>query len=164
MLAFRAFGLAFWAITISVSKLIRESLEPDSDPVNSSTSRTATIPFGLLKKRTITTRPVSRPRYNRPHTNHPGLRQKKIRSNYRVGRGVNRRNVKCATMKAANRSKRITTQPVFMMAHLGAGYESVRIQSSLSNPMRRRRKAVQEQYGGSLPGTGFAIKDFQPLH
>ena len=30
--------------------------------------------------------------------------------------------------------------------------------------MRRRRKAVQEQNGGSIPGTGFAIEDFQPLH
>ena len=29
--------------------------------------------------------------------------------------------------------------------------------------MRRRRKAVQEQNGGSTPGTGFAIEDFQPL-
>jgi len=29
--------------------------------------------------------------------------------------------------------------------------------------MRRRRKAVQEQDGGSIPGTGFAIEDFQPL-
>src|ERR1700745_1028623 len=30
--------------------------------------------------------------------------------------------------------------------------------------MRRRRKAVQEQNGGSISGTGFAIEDFQPLH
>jgi hypothetical protein len=30
--------------------------------------------------------------------------------------------------------------------------------------MRRRWKAVQEQNGGSIPGTGFAIEDFQPLH
>jgi len=43
-------------------------------------------------------------------------------------------------MKAANRSKRITTQPVFMMAHLGAGYESGRIQSSLSNHMTMGRR------------------------
>ena len=27
-----------------------------------------------------------------------------------------------------------------------------------------RRKAVQEQNSGSIPGTGFAIEDFQPLH
>jgi hypothetical protein len=30
--------------------------------------------------------------------------------------------------------------------------------------MRRRRKAVQEQNGGSIPGTGFAIEDFQPVY
>src|SRR5690348_1340561 len=30
--------------------------------------------------------------------------------------------------------------------------------------MRRRRKAMQEQNGRSISGTGFAIKDFQPLH
>jgi hypothetical protein len=30
--------------------------------------------------------------------------------------------------------------------------------------MRRRRKAVQEQNGGSISGTGFAIEDIQPLH
>src|SRR5215469_14275981 len=28
---------------------------------------------------------------------------------------------------------------------------------------RRRRKAVQEENGGSIPGAGFAIEDFQPL-
>ena len=27
-----------------------------------------------------------------------------------------------------------------------------------------RRKAVQEQNGGSISGTGFAIEDFQPFH
>jgi len=45
----RAFGLALCVITVSVSKLIRETLEPDSDSVNSSTSRSESISFGLLK-------------------------------------------------------------------------------------------------------------------
>src|SRR5260370_40907655 len=34
----------------------------------------------------------------------------------------------------------------------------------IAEHMRRRRKAVQEQNGGSIPGTGFAIEDFQPVH
>src|SRR5678810_604835 len=33
----------------------------------------------------------------------------------------------------------------------------------IAEHMRRRRKAVQEQNGGSIPGAGFAIEDFQPL-
>src|SRR6516165_2975586 len=36
--------------------------------------------------------------------------------------------------------------------------------NQIAEHMRRRRKAVQEQNGGSIPGTGFAIEDFQPLH
>src|SRR5437762_1939368 len=36
--------------------------------------------------------------------------------------------------------------------------------NQVAEHMRRRRKAVQEQNGGSIPGTGFAIEDFQPLH
>src|SRR5437660_4790925 len=36
--------------------------------------------------------------------------------------------------------------------------------NQIAKHMRRRWKAVQEQNGGSIPGTGFAIKDFQPLH
>src|SRR6266576_107546 len=36
--------------------------------------------------------------------------------------------------------------------------------NQIAEHMRRRRKAVQEQNGGSSPGTGFAIEDFQPLH
>src|SRR5258708_1809273 len=34
----------------------------------------------------------------------------------------------------------------------------------IAEHMRGRRKAVQEQNGGSVPGTGFSIEDFQPLH
>src|SRR5258708_2998208 len=36
--------------------------------------------------------------------------------------------------------------------------------NQIAEHMRRGRKAVQEQNGGSIPGTGFAIEDFQPLH
>src|SRR5215831_16364009 len=36
--------------------------------------------------------------------------------------------------------------------------------NQIAEHMRRRRKAVQEHNGGSIPGTGFAIEDFQPLH
>src|SRR5499427_876635 len=36
--------------------------------------------------------------------------------------------------------------------------------NQIAEHMRRRRKAVQEQNGGSIPGAGFAIEDFQPLH
>src|SRR5579859_1119388 len=36
--------------------------------------------------------------------------------------------------------------------------------NQIAEHMRRRRKAVQEQNGGTVPGTGFAIEDFQPLH
>src|SRR5215471_20329017 len=36
--------------------------------------------------------------------------------------------------------------------------------NQIAEHMRRRRKAVQEQNGGSIPGTGLAIEDFQPLH
>src|SRR5438445_13668988 len=36
--------------------------------------------------------------------------------------------------------------------------------NQIAEHMRRRRKAVQEQNGGSISGTGFAIEDFQPLH
>src|SRR3954453_15997926 len=35
--------------------------------------------------------------------------------------------------------------------------------NQIAEHMRRRWKAVQEQNGGSIRGTGFAIKDFQPL-
>src|SRR3954463_2763094 len=34
----------------------------------------------------------------------------------------------------------------------------------IAEHMRRRRKAVQEQNGRSIAGTGFAIEDFQPVH
>src|SRR5215510_1186994 len=36
--------------------------------------------------------------------------------------------------------------------------------NQIAEHMRRRRKAVQEQNGGSISGTGFAIEDFQLLH
>src|SRR5215469_4331774 len=36
--------------------------------------------------------------------------------------------------------------------------------NQIAEHMRRRRKAVQEQNGGSIAGTGFATEDFQPLH
>src|ERR1700741_1016339 len=36
--------------------------------------------------------------------------------------------------------------------------------NQIAEHMRRRRKAVQEQNGGSMPGTGFAIEDFQPVY
>src|SRR5262249_25643873 len=36
--------------------------------------------------------------------------------------------------------------------------------NQIAEHMRRRRKAVQEQNGGSISGTSFAIEDFQPLH
>jgi hypothetical protein len=36
--------------------------------------------------------------------------------------------------------------------------------NQIAEHMRRRRKAVQEQNGRSISGTGFAIEDFQPLH
>src|SRR4030095_9726016 len=36
--------------------------------------------------------------------------------------------------------------------------------NQIAEHMRRRRKAVQEQNCGSIPGTGFTIEDFQPLH
>src|SRR5262249_61895442 len=36
--------------------------------------------------------------------------------------------------------------------------------NQIAEHMRRRRKAVQEQNRGSIPGTGVAIEDFQPLH
>src|SRR5579864_5060003 len=36
--------------------------------------------------------------------------------------------------------------------------------NQIAEHMRRRRKAVQEQNGGSISGTGFAIEYFQPLH
>src|SRR5205807_9465445 len=36
--------------------------------------------------------------------------------------------------------------------------------NQIAEHMRRRRKGVQEQNIGSIPGTGFAIEDFQPLH
>src|SRR5215469_6557622 len=36
--------------------------------------------------------------------------------------------------------------------------------NQIAEHMRRRRKAVQEQNGGSIPRTGFAVEDFQPLH
>src|SRR5215472_2203184 len=35
--------------------------------------------------------------------------------------------------------------------------------NQIAEHMRRRRKAVQEQNGGSISTTGFAIEDFQPL-
>src|SRR5215469_3046688 len=36
--------------------------------------------------------------------------------------------------------------------------------NQIAEHVRRRRKSVQKQNGGSIPGTGFAIEDFQPLH
>ena len=36
--------------------------------------------------------------------------------------------------------------------------------NQIAEHMRRGRKAVQEQNGGTILGTGFAIEDFQPLH
>src|ERR1051326_6004798 len=36
--------------------------------------------------------------------------------------------------------------------------------NQIAEHMRRRRKAVQEQNRGSIPGTSFAIEDFQPVH
>src|SRR4029077_9905794 len=36
--------------------------------------------------------------------------------------------------------------------------------NQIAEHMRRRGKTVQEQNGGSIPGTGFAVEDFQPLH
>src|SRR5439155_16192044 len=36
--------------------------------------------------------------------------------------------------------------------------------NQIAEHMRRRWKAVQEQNGGSISGTGFAIEDFQFLH
>src|SRR5947209_19432679 len=36
--------------------------------------------------------------------------------------------------------------------------------NEIAEHMRRRRKAVQEQNGRTISGTGFAIEDFQPLN
>src|SRR5215475_12418549 len=36
--------------------------------------------------------------------------------------------------------------------------------NQIAEHMGRRRKAVQQQNGGSIPGTSFAIEDFQLLH
>jgi hypothetical protein len=48
---------------------------------------------------------------------------------------------------------------------LGQRYDIYpRAWESYAEHMRRRRKAVQEQNGRSISGTGFAIEDFQPLH